>query len=148
MDEIKIVKEICEDLFKQLEIKADINAEKTEDTINIAIDCEDNALLIGKHGNTLSSLEVIISLMLAKKLGEFRRIIIEIGGYRKEREEYLQQLVSRLRENVMESGVEKSVRGLKPWERRFVHLYFKEDSDVFTESEGEGNDRTLIIKKK
>ncbi len=148
MDELKTVKEVVEDLLKQIGTKANIDIKKEEDVFNVFIDSEDNALLIGKHGNTLSSLELVISLMLSKKLGEYKRTVIEIGGYRKEREEYLEQLVSRLKENVVSTGYEKSVRGLKAWERRFIHLHLKDDSDVTTESTGEGNDRTLVIKKK
>jgi len=65
-----------------------------------------------------------------------------------EREEYLKGLVERLKEEVEETGSEKPVRGLKPWERRYVHMLLKDDEFVYSESEGEGRDRVLVIKKK
>ncbi|OGH11200.1 MAG: hypothetical protein A2857_04335 [Candidatus Levybacteria bacterium RIFCSPHIGHO2_01_FULL_36_15] len=147
MDE-KSVKQTAEKLLSQLDIKSDVKVEITEDSYNLFLESEDNALIIGKHGNTLSSFELILALMLAKKQGEYKRVIIEVGGYRKEREEYLKQLAERLKESVVATGYEKTIRGLKPWERRLVHIFLKDDSDVATESTGEGNDRVLVIKKK
>lgn len=147
-DTIKIIKEETETLLYKIGTEGTVEVVQSDDSFNIQIDTEENALLIGKHGNTLSSLELILSLMLAKKTGEFKRVVIEIGGYRQAREEYLKDLATRLREEVVETGNEKTVRGLKPWERRVVHMYLSEGGDVITESEGEERDRVLVIKKK
>lgn len=139
----------AEALFSKLGVQAKVEASESEDGIELSIDAgEDNALLIGKHGNTLSSLESIIALIVAKKTGEYKRVLIEIGGYREEREKYLTDLAIRLKEDVVASGYEKSVRGLKPWERRLIHMTLAEDTDVVTESTGEDRDRVLVIKKK
>lgn len=147
MNDAKLKKTV-EDLFAELDIKAEVKAEVTDDSYNLSLESQDNALIIGKHGNTLSSFELIIALILAKKTGEYKRVIIEVGDYRKEREEYLKQLTEKLKENVVATGYEKTVRGLKPWERRLIHIYLQEDDRVTTESTGEGNDRVLVIKKK
>lgn len=142
------IKKQAETLLKHTGVEAKVEVTKEEDGFNVAIDSQDNAILIGKHGNTLYALEVILSLMSAKDSGEYKRVTVEIGGYRKDREEYLTQLSTRLKDEVVTQGIEKTLRGLKSWERRFVHLLFKEDADVITESEGEGLDRVLLIKKK
>ena len=120
----------------------------TEDGYEVAIETPDTALLIGKHGNTLSSFEYLLTQMVAAKTEEFKRVIVEVGGYREERESYLQDLSMRLKEEVVATGADKTIRGLKPWERRHVHMLLSEDNDVVTESEGEGRDRVLVIKKK
>ncbi len=146
---LDVVKKSSEELFFKLDVKATVEASETEDGINLSVDAgEDNALLIGKHGNTLSSLEAILALIIAKKTGEYKRVIIEIGGYREEREKYLKELAQRLKEDVVSTGYEKTVRGLKPWERRLIHMTLSEDSEVVTESEGEDRERVLVIKKK
>lgn len=146
---LDVVKKSSEELFLKLDVKATVEASETEDGINLSVDAgEDNALLIGKHGNTLSSLEAILALIIAKKTGEYKRVIIEIGGYREEREKYLKELAQRLKEDVVSTGYEKTVRGLKPWERRLIHMTLSEDSEVVTESEGEDRERVLVIKKK
>lgn len=147
--ENKIIKEEVEKLLKELGIKSTIELEEKEESLIVRLDAgDDNALLIGKHGNTLASLELVITLIVSNKLGEFRRATIEVGSYRSEREQYLEELASKLRDEVVNSGYEKTVRGLKPWERRFVHMLLQEDTDVMTESTGEDRDRVLVIKKK
>ncbi len=144
----KIIQEETQELLAKVGIEASVHVEETEEGFKIALDGAENALLIGKHGNTLSSLELVLSLIFAKKTGEFKRIIIEVGGYREAREEYLRDLANRLRDEVVETGNEKIVRGLKPWERRVIHMFLSETGDVVTESEGEDRDRILVIKKK
>lgn len=147
--ENKIIREEVENLLKELEIKSTIELEEKEESLIVRLDAgDDNALLIGKHGNTLASLELVITLIVSNKIGEFRRVTIEVGSYRSEREQYLEELASKLRDEVVDSGYEKTVRGLKPWERRFVHMLLQEDSDVMTESTGEDRDRVLVIKRK
>ncbi|HVT00781.1 MAG TPA: R3H domain-containing nucleic acid-binding protein [Patescibacteria group bacterium] len=144
----KVIQEEAENLLDQVGIKATVKVEVDGEGFKLHLDGEENALLIGKHGNTLSSLELVLALIVAKKVGEFKRIVIEVGGYRQEREEYLRDLAGRLRQEVLESGNDKIVRGLKPWERRVIHMYLSENDDVITESEGEDRDRILVIKKK
>lgn len=149
MEEIsKIIKEEAEILLDKIGTEGSVAVTSNEEAFNVQIDTEENALLIGKHGNTLSSLELILSLIVAKKSGEFHRIIIEVGGYREAREEYLKELAGRIREEVLSSGNEKTIRGLKPWERRVVHMYLSESGEVVTESEGEDRDRVLVVRKK
>lgn len=144
----KTILEETEKLLSAVGVNGSVSLEEEEGSYSAHIATEENALLIGKHGNTLSSFEHILALIVAKKLGEFVRVIVEVGGYRKEREEYLKDLAIRLRDDVAETGVEKTIRGLKPWERRVVHLVLSEDSEVATESNGDGRDRILVIKKK
>lgn len=144
----KVIKEETEALMDKLGVSSNLQLTKQEEGYFIMLDTEENALLIGKHGDTLSSLELILSLIVAKKLGEYVRITVEVGGYREAREDYLKNLVTRLKESVIETGVDKTVRGLKSWERRVVHLFLQGDPDIITESEGEGRDRVLVVKKK
>lgn len=136
-------------LLENLGIEASIKTSFEDDTFKVEIDAgEENAFLIGKHGNTLAALELILKMIVAQKNGEYKQITIEIGNYRTEREEYLQGLIERLKEEVETTGSDKPVRGLKPWERRYVHMMLKDDNEVYSESEGEGRDRVLVIKKK
>lgn len=149
MDNIKTVQKSLEDLLAQIGVKSNVSVDGNEDGFVASLDAgEDNALLIGKHGNTLASLELISTLITTNKLGEFKRVTIEVGNYKAEREQYLKDLADKLKDEVVTSGYEKQVRGLKAWERRFLHMYLQDDDQVTTESIGEDRDRTLIIKRK
>jgi spoIIIJ-associated protein len=143
----KTIQEEAESIITKASINGSVRIEEEDGSYKVHIDTDENALLIGKHGNTLSSLESILSLIIAKKTGEFRRLVVEVGGYRQEREQYLRDLAERLREEVISTGIEKTVRGLKPWERRIIHLELSESGEVTTESMGEDRDRVLVIKK-
>lgn len=149
MENVKeVILEEAEKLLDKIVIKGEVTVDEVEGGFKLNVDTEENALLIGKHGNTLSSFENVLSLIVAKKIGEFVRITVEVGGYRQEREDYLSSLALRLKDEVVETGIEKTVRGLKPWERRVVHLALAEEGDIVTESTGEGRDRVLVIKRK
>ena len=91
----KTIQEITEELFEKIGIIATVSVEKEEDLYKVAISTEENALLIGKHGNTLSSLEYVLTQLVSTKEGSFTRIIVEVGGYREEREEYLENLAEK-----------------------------------------------------
>lgn len=140
--------DIAKTLFSKLDIEADLTVEKEEDIFKIIVSTEENALLIGKHGNTLSSLEYVLTQLSTAEEGEFVRVLVEVGGYREEREEYLENLAEKIRQEVLDTGAKKSLRGLKPWERRVVHLYLSTDPSITTESVGEGRERELVVYKK
>ncbi len=143
------IQEEAQELLRLLDIEASVAVSHEDESFSVEIDAgEQNAFLIGKHGNTLSAFELLLKMIISQKTGEFYQITVEIGNYRSEREEYLTGLIERLKEEVESTGVEKPVRGLKPWERRFVHMLIKDDGGVYSESEGEGRDRVLVIKKK
>lgn len=144
-----IVKKEFEKLLDLLEVDHEVSVSQGEDEVcHVEINSSENALLIGRYGDTLSSLEHVVSLICAQKLDEYPRIMLEIGGYREEREEYLRGLAERMREEVLSTGEQKVLSDLKPWERRLIHLFFSEDEEVVTESQGEGRGRVLTIRKR
>lgn len=148
MENNQLVQQIATEFLNQIGVEATVSVSEDDNGYKVSLDTPENALLIGKHGNTLSSFEYLLSQMVAAKQDEYKRVIVEVGGYREERESYLNDLADRLKEEVISSGNEKTIRGLKPWERRLIHMRLVEDDQVSTESSGEDRDRVLVIKKK
>ena len=148
MENNTLVQQAVQELLEKIGIEATSSVSEDENGYHVTLDTQENALLIGKHGNTLSSLEYLLGQILAAKQEEYKRVIVEVGGYREEREAYLSDLATRMKEEVMATGMEKTIRGLKPWERRLIHMMLVEDGEVTTESSGEDRDRILVIKKK
>lgn len=138
--------EIIKNLLDHLGIKDSFEIEENEESISVVINSEDPGLIIGHHGDTLDSLQLILSLMVAKKLGEFKRVNVEVGDYKKNRSDYLKNLAIDSKEKALSEGREIYLPNLKPWERREVHMLLADDPEVFSESVGEGKDRTLVIK--
>lgn len=144
----EIAKELIEELFKHLGIKETFEVTEEDESINVVIGSDEPGLLIGHHGDTLESLQLVLSLMLAKRIGEFKRVSVEVGDYKKNRSDYLKTLAEQTKERVLSEQREIFLPNLKSWERREVHMLFQEDSEVVTESVGEGKERTLVVRPK
>jgi len=146
---LKIIKKITEELLDHLEIKAKIKVETdNKEIVHVSLETEEAGILIGYHGETLSSLQLILGLMVYRKIGSWVKIVVNIGDYRERREETLRHLAQSTAERVKETGESVSLSFLNSGERRIIHLFLQDNPDVITESEGEGENRRLIIKPK
>jgi spoIIIJ-associated protein len=154
----KIIKETADKLLEMLGVKAEVSIElksspadtstEADQSVEVSLTTEDTGMLIGYHGETLEALQLILSLCVAKQLGTFVRVSVEIGEYKKNRTDYLRQLVEQTKAQVLEQKEEVSLSHLKAWERREVHMLIHDDPDVVSESTGEGRDRVLTIRPK
>jgi spoIIIJ-associated protein len=147
--EIKIIKEITEKLLKLLDVEGTFDLLETKDkdkeSVEIAINTKDTGVVIGYHGDTLEGLQLVLSLCVARALGRFVRVTIDVGDYKKNRTEILKALVAETKDRVLSEGKEIVIPELKSWERRVVHLLLEGDKEVVSESQGEGRDRVLIV---
>ena len=153
----KIIQETAEKLLMQLGVSATVSVtmqeseeqagpeDKKEHIAQVVVETEDGGMLIGYHGETLESFQTILSLIASKEIGEFVRVNVEVGDYKKNRVEYLKHLALQAKEQALSQNTGISL-SLKPWERREVHLLLQEDNEVTTESMGEGRDRVLVVK--
>lgn len=147
--EPELIKNLTNELLRLLEIQAKISLDKGGDgDWRISLETEESGLLIGYHGETLSSLQLIIGLLVYKKLGKWLRVTVDVGNYRAKREADLQQMVLAAIERVRQIKESVMLPNLSPNDRRLVHLEVKNHPEVFSESEGEGENRRLIIKPK
>ena len=144
--ERKDVEQLIEKLFSLLEIEGTFTLEEQEDTLDVMMETKDTGIVIGYHGEVLESLQLILSLAVAKKIGRFVRVSIEVDGYKKNRTEYLHNLAMQIKEKALAENKEQVLSSLKSWERRIIHLYLQNDEQVTSESSGEGKDRVLVIK--
>lgn len=143
---ISKAEKIVKKLLKDLEIDAKLSIEESEEEISVVLEAEDTGMLIGYHGDTLESLQLIMALCIAKEIGEFKRVSLEIGDYKKNRSEWLEDLATNTKEKALAESREVYLRNLKSWERRVIHLILKDDDSVFSESVGEGKERMLVVK--
>lgn len=142
----KKIQKTTEELLQLLNISGAASVEITDDTVNIVLDTEDSGMVIGHHGDILESLQMILSLCVAKNLGEFKRVSLEVGDYKKNRTGLVEQLAQQAKQRALEENRDIALPNLKAWERRVVHLMFQEDQEVVSESIGEGKERTLIVR--
>ncbi len=142
----KKLEKLIKDFFVSLGIEANMEIVETDEAISVVLETEDTGIIIGYHGETLEALQLVLSLILAKENGEFKRVSIEAGDYKKNRTEWLERLALDAKERALTEGKEVFLSDLKSWERRVVHVYLQDDKEVVSESSGEGKDRVLVIK--
>lgn len=149
-DETKqTVQDLTQDFLDRLQIAGTImvNTDET-DAYRVHIQTEETGLLIGFHGKTLESFQMLLSAIISKKIGEWARVYVNVGDYRERREENLMYMAQRAADRALESGRAIELPRLSASERRVVHLTLSGDDRVETESVGEGNQRILLVKPK
>ncbi len=102
-------------------------------------------MLIGHHGQTLEALQYLVNLAASRNSADRRRIILDVEGYRKRREETLRNLASRMAERVRRSGQAVTLEPMTAQERRVIHLALQDHPEVETRSQGEDPFRKVII---
>jgi len=133
-------------LFDLLGLNTEFGLSEKDGIISITLETQDSGVVIGYHGETLEALQLVLALILAKEQGEFKRVSLEVGDYKKNREEWLEKIAYDAKERALSEDKEVYLSDLKSWERRIIHLLLQDDKEVVSESSGEGKDRILVIK--
>jgi spoIIIJ-associated protein len=148
-DAAAVIKEVAVELLSKLDILAGVEVvDQGENLFHVNVATEESGLLIGYHGETLQSLQIMLGQLVFKKLGQWVRIVVEVGDYRAKREEQLISMANSWAAQAISTGVPVYVPFLPPGERRVVHIALQERTDVETLSEGEGRNRQLVIRAK
>lgn len=149
-NKVDLEKEIAGTLSEMLSLlKIDVEVKVTkseEDHYKADIQTQDTGLLIGRHGESINSLQLILGIILYKKLGSWTRVIVDVGDYRKGRETSIKEMVERIIAEVVATSQPVILPFLTPYERRIVHMMLSDNPKIVSESSGEGKDRRVAIK--
>ena len=144
---VNTVKETAEELLKLLTVEAEVAVTEDEGGVyQVQIETSDQGLLIGYHGETIAALQLVLNLIVSKKLGEWKRVAVNVGDYREQRAEKLQAMANSIVERALAVKQPMAFPALTAGERRVVHLYLQERKDITSASEGEGVNRRLIVR--
>ncbi|MEO0562150.1 MAG: R3H domain-containing nucleic acid-binding protein [Chloroflexota bacterium] len=113
--------------------------------LNIEGDAEDLSSLIGRKGETLSSLQYLARLMVSKQIGGRANIVVDVDSYRLKRTDKMARLANRMADQAVETGRSVKMEPMPPHERRIIHMTLRKRDDVETESTGEGKKRRVTI---
>lgn len=122
--------------------------EKEPGQVLVGVTVTNPAGLIGFRGRNLASIQLILGLMVKNKFGEWIRVLLDVNEYRKEQKDRLIKMVEGLAQKVIDTGSEVHMANMSSYERRLCHMALEGIEDVVGESEGEGEDRHLVIKPK
>ena len=135
------------DMFKAMgiEVKSDINYDAEARNMDISFEGDEMGILIGKRGQTLDSLQYIISLVVNKESEAYVRVKVDTENYRERRKETLETLAKNIAYKVKRTRRSVALEPMNPYERRIIHSALQYDKYVDTHSEGEEPYRHVVV---
>ena len=144
---VERTQEFCDELFAAMhvETKVAIDFNEEDNVMNIDLSGPDMGILIGKRGQTLDSLQYLISLFVNKEGSSYIRVKLDTENYRERRRVTLEKLAKKIAYTVKRTRKPVSLEPMNPYERRVIHSTLQNDKYVFTKSEGEEPYRKVVI---
>lgn len=134
-------------VIEKLGVSATAEVSRIDDTFFVDINSEDSSLLIGKYGANLESLQFVLAVRIKTQTGrDDFEIFVDVDNWRKQKEERLTKIANLTAEKVSTSNQPEFLYNLKAAERRVIHAALTDHPKVVTVSEGEGQNRYLIVK--
>lgn len=124
-----------------------IEVSMVEEVVEVQIDLpeEELGVFIGHHGETIASLQLILALLVNRRLNQWSPVRVNVGDYRERRQEVLVKKADQAAQRAIDFGQEVILPNLNSFERRQVHMHFQDSDLVRTESRGEEPFRQLVI---
>ena len=148
-DSLDDAKTFLVNVLNSMNINADIDIKEENDIININLKGSKMGLVIGYRGETLDSLQYLVSLVVNKNHeNPYKKVVLDAENYRHKREETLIKVAQKTAYKVKKSGRPYKLEPMNPYERRVIHSALQEYTDINTYSEGEEPFRRIIISLK
>lgn len=147
---VAAAKEFLQKIFNAMHIEVAMEKfiNKNDGSVTLRLHGDDMGILIGKHGQTLDSLQYLTNLVANKNSNERVRVIIDVEDYRDRRIETLNRLAARLADKVKRTGERVALEPMNPHERKIIHMALQGDRRVTTLSEGDEPYRHVVIELK
>lgn len=139
------VAEVLEQLLGMLSLEGSFDIDETEEAVFVSIETDDAGRLIGHQGETLTALQQILNQIMFRQVDEPKRVILDVSGWRKNKEADLEARARAWAEEVLASKEEMPLEPMPSWQRRIVHMVIQETPGLKSESVGDGPDRHLVI---
>ncbi len=147
---VNAAKEFLQKIFNAMKIEVVMEKfiNKNDGSVTFRLHGDDMGILIGKHGQTLDSLQYLTNLVANKNSNERVRVVIDVEDYRDRRIETLNRLAGRLADKVKRTGERVALEPMNPHERKIIHMALQGDRRVTTLSEGDEPYRHVVIELK
>lgn len=140
-----VIVEFLSKVFDAMNLNVKINVNITEESVDVDLVGDDMGVLIGKRGQTLDSLQYLVSLVVNKKSDKYLRVKLDTENYRERRKETLENLAKNIAFKVKRTKRPVSLEPMNPYERRVIHSALQNDKYVTTKSEGEEPFRHVVV---
>ncbi|RKI92009.1 protein jag [Parablautia intestinalis] len=140
-------KDFLKEVFEAMNmtVVVDVKFDEVNNNMNIDLSGDEMGVLIGKRGQTLDSLQYLVSLVVNKDSDEYIRVKVDTEDYRRRRKETLENLAKNIAYKVKRTKRSVSLEPMNPYERRIIHSALQNDKYVTTHSEGEEPFRRVVV---
>lgn len=147
-DVVEHIKEMLKDICNYMGLTIQMEIKKREDTINISVYSDNNAILIGKNARTLDALNTIIRQSIYNEIGEYYKFVLDVSEYKVKQQHLIEKAAKQVAREVSKTKIEAKLEPMNSYERRIVHNVLTNHKYVYTESEGKEPNRYVVIKPK
>ncbi len=141
----KIAVTFLQEMFQAMKMDVSIETNLKEKQLAIELSGDEMGVLIGKRGQTLDSIQYLVSLVVNKGSSPYVSILLDTENYRQRRKETLESLAYNLAKKVKQTKRNVVLEPMNPYERRIIHSTLQNDRYVTTYSEGEEPYRNVVI---
>ena len=149
-EELENIKETIRDFFEKVGFMVGVEGSAIErdgeDILEMNISTSEAQNLIGKQGLVLADIQLLLRKVIKKKMDKDFYLSLDIDNYKKNKEDYLRSVAQSVADEVAKTKREKELPFTSSFDRRIVHMELADRKDVTTESEGEGEERKVIVK--
>jgi spoIIIJ-associated protein len=143
---IERVRGLLERVVTTMGLDAEVVVVENDEEIRAAVQGDDVAILIGKHGSTIDALQhLAIRAAYLNETGDRKAVVVDAAGYRERREAALRRAADQAVSDALEFGRAVELEPMGAYERRTVHTYLRDRTDIQTHSEGDEPDRRLVV---
>jgi len=134
-----------EDIFRAMELEVKMDIHQKNDTLSVNIEGPNMGVIIGRRGQTLDSLQYLLSLVINKTSDKYIKVFVDTENYRQKREDTLVRLANKMASKVRKVGKTIALEPMNPYERRIIHASLQSNPYIQTYSEGEEPFRKIVI---
>jgi spoIIIJ-associated protein len=139
------VRSVVSRVVAALGLRASVDIDESAEEIRATVNGDDLGLLIGRHGATIDALQHLAMRAAFHSSADHKAVVVDAAGYRERREAALKRAADRAVEDALSFGRAVELEPMSPQERRIVHVYLRDRTDVQTHSEGDEPDRRLVV---
>lgn len=142
-----IAKDFLNEVFRAMDLNVvvDVKYDEADSSMEVDLSGDEMGVLIGKRGQTLDSLQYLVSLVVNKNVENYIRVKVDTENYRQRRKETLENLAKNISYKVKRTKRPVSLEPMNPYERRIIHSALQNDKYVTTHSEGDEPFRHVVV---
>lgn len=142
----EFIKSYLKEILSGMNIEVNFECKIREEQINVKMYSDNNSILIGKNGQTLKALQIIVKQVIYNKIKMYPYILLDVENYKDSQKYHLERLAKNVAKEVVRTKVPASLENMNSYERRIVHNVLTNFKGITTMSEGEEPNRHIVIK--